>query len=779
MIDIPGYKIIKELGRGGMATVYLALQESVEHEIALKIMSPQLMSDPSFGERFLREARIISRLSHPNIVAIYDVGVYREHHYISMEYHTGGELKDYIHQHTVTEQEACQITKEIAMALGYAHQKGYVHRDVKPANILFKADHSVVLTDFGIAKATNSATQMTAAGVVIGSPNYMSPEQALGQKIDSRSDLYSLGIVFYELLLGNVPFQADSAVAIGIQHISAPIPFLPTQYMHYQPLINHLLAKDPRSRIQTADEIIQQLDHCLLELQQPHHPQQIINREPTLPFGIDTTPTAMILDEEKRDSTQQDDATPTIQDATPTQVDTAISSPQESKLEAYRELEDIAISRTSPRKGLLIALFITVIGVGTSLFLLSRFYPVSNIIGNIPQPLQQQVQTVSNSLFDKTTSNTMVTTSNSTAPAINDNKKISPNTPSVNPKVMALETVIASLFHRLQEEDPDNQKKTLASIEQQYRLLQALDKKAAQAVIPSLLPYYKTQLTLLLDKQAFTSAQQRLTKWQQLYPENTAIAALQQQLTDAEQIFKQQQTAKVQAEQEKKQTLLNLAREKEIQQLLDNAETAMQDMRLTTPKNNNAYYFYQEILQLQKDHPKALKGIDLIIEYYIAFAQKAIEKKRFQRAQQHIQRIQHIFPNHPAIARLNTLLHTPSSSNTSEILSTNQTATALQQNKLPRHIQYLVRRFSQLIKQKIYKYWLPPVNISKSLKCTIRVQLTEKGEVISAQTIKSSGNATFDRSAENAIRKASPLPIPENSKAKILFRQFNLIFDPD
>lgn len=249
MIEIRGYRLLRQLGRGGMATVYLALQQSVDREVALKIMSPALLADPNFGERFLREAKIAAKLHHRHVVGIHDVGRDGDYHYMAMEYLGGGPV---LHKDGVPREVsfALRVIREIATALDYAHKKGFVHRDVKPDNILLRDDGSAALTDFGIARALDPAAKMTQTGAVVGTPHYMSPEQARGRSIDGRSDLYSLGIVLYELLVGRVPYQADDSLAVGIMHIQQPIPELPEAIAHLQPLISRMLAKQPEDRFQ-------------------------------------------------------------------------------------------------------------------------------------------------------------------------------------------------------------------------------------------------------------------------------------------------------------------------------------------------------------------------------------------------------------------------------------------------------------------------------------------------------------------------------------------------
>lgn len=253
-LDIAGYRIVRTLGRGGMATVYLALQESVQREVALKVMSKALLGDEQFGERFLREARIAARLRHPNVVQVHDVGVSGEHHYIAMEYLPGGPVMGRIGEPRPVA-FALRVVRQIAGALDYAGAHGIVHRDIKPDNVLLREDGSAVLTDFGIAHASD-ASRMTRTGAIIGTPHYMSPEQARGLPLDGRADLYSLGILLYEMLVGKVPYQAEDSLAVGIMHITAPMPRLPEDLAWLQPVLDGLLAKDPDGRYQSGAQVV-------------------------------------------------------------------------------------------------------------------------------------------------------------------------------------------------------------------------------------------------------------------------------------------------------------------------------------------------------------------------------------------------------------------------------------------------------------------------------------------------------------------------------------------
>lgn len=259
MIQIPGYLIKREIGAGGMATVYLAVQTSLEREVALKVMNPAMVSDATFSRRFMQEARTLASLAHPNIVAVYDVGITDEKlHYFSMQHLPHG---DFLHRirDGVSEREVLRVIAGVARALGYAHQRGFVHRDVAPGNVLFDVNGNPVLTDFGIARAVSKTSRITNAGVSVGTSHYMSPEQARGGDVDGRSDLYSLGAVTFEALTGHAPYEGDDGFAIAYAHVFEPIPRLPPHLAHWQEFIDRAMAKDSAVRFQNADEFLHAL----------------------------------------------------------------------------------------------------------------------------------------------------------------------------------------------------------------------------------------------------------------------------------------------------------------------------------------------------------------------------------------------------------------------------------------------------------------------------------------------------------------------------------------
>ena len=255
------YRILALLGRGGMAEVYRAVDERLDREVALKVLPPEFAWDPERVERFEREVKAAARLSHPNIVTVHEFGQGEGQHFYTMSLMPGGDLKDRIRAHPagMSPDEARRVVAAVAQALDYAHRRGFVHRDVKPENILFDEEGRPQLTDFGIARAMESGTRMTATGMSIGSPHYMSPEQAQGLRVDGRSDLYSLGVVLYEMLTGRLPFEAGNTLAVAYAHVNHPVPELPPALGEWQPVLDRLLAKSPEERYGSAGELAQVL----------------------------------------------------------------------------------------------------------------------------------------------------------------------------------------------------------------------------------------------------------------------------------------------------------------------------------------------------------------------------------------------------------------------------------------------------------------------------------------------------------------------------------------
>lgn len=256
-IKIPGYQIIRKIGEGGMSVVYLAIQESLKREVALKVMRPNILNDAAEVNRFIHEAETIAKLYHPNIVNIYEVGkLDNDGLYFSMPYLKHGDLSTYEYK---SDKKLVSLIQSICDGLDYAHQKGIVHRDIKPENMLFDQFGNVKIADFGIA-LSQGARRWTKDNRIVGSVYYMSPEQARSKKVGARSDIYSVGTILYEILTGHVVFDADDDLALMIAHVNSPIPKLPSNLSHWQFIINKCLAKKPEDRYQSMQDLKQALD---------------------------------------------------------------------------------------------------------------------------------------------------------------------------------------------------------------------------------------------------------------------------------------------------------------------------------------------------------------------------------------------------------------------------------------------------------------------------------------------------------------------------------------
>src|SRR4051794_36945534 len=268
------YELEELVGTGGMSSVYCALDTLLERRVALKVLHPHYGSDDEYVERFRHEARSVAQLSHPNIVTVIDRGQDDGQQYIVFEYIDGESLKELVDRTgPLPCRRAIELALQIADALAFAHQHGLVHRDVKPQNVLLTPDGDAKVTDFGIARSLDVEHGVTQTGTVLGTSNYLSPEQASGKPTTRATDVYSLGVVLFEVLTGDVPFPGDNFVAVAMKHINEPVPDLverrPDAPLRLVAAIERALEKDPARRFQTMDQFARELRRCLAELDEP------------------------------------------------------------------------------------------------------------------------------------------------------------------------------------------------------------------------------------------------------------------------------------------------------------------------------------------------------------------------------------------------------------------------------------------------------------------------------------------------------------------------------
>ena len=265
-VTIRGQRHVRTIAKGAIATVYLAESERVGALVVLKVLSqvPDVSEGRGTFDRFLQEYEVVSKVEHPNVVRIYDLGIADDHAYIAMEYFGAGDLRARMRQ-KVTPTQALVYLRQMASALQAIHGVGVLHRDLKPGNVMLRPNGSLALIDFGLAKQLKLDVEITATGEIFGTPYYMSPEQGHGAEVDERSDIYSLGVIFFEMLMGKKPYLAGTPMAVIYKHSHAPLPPLEDEMTHLEPLVHRLLAKEPRARYQTADELIRAIDELTNE----------------------------------------------------------------------------------------------------------------------------------------------------------------------------------------------------------------------------------------------------------------------------------------------------------------------------------------------------------------------------------------------------------------------------------------------------------------------------------------------------------------------------------
>jgi serine/threonine-protein kinase PpkA len=254
-IRIPGIKVLRLIGEGGTARVYLASRESDDEPLVVKILRPEIVSDKNALARFMEEYSLVERVQSRHVARIHGHGDVEGHAYLVMEFFEGGDLNNRLAGKALPPAEAMRLFRELMFALGDIHEKGILHRDLKPQNLMFRQDGSLAIVDFGIAKHIDGVDR-TNAGEVLGTPRYMSPEQVQGRALDLRTDIYSAGVLLFQMLTGRHLFEGDTAVEVALQHLNKPPPALPEPLQVYQRLLDKLLEKDREGRFRNADEVI-------------------------------------------------------------------------------------------------------------------------------------------------------------------------------------------------------------------------------------------------------------------------------------------------------------------------------------------------------------------------------------------------------------------------------------------------------------------------------------------------------------------------------------------
>ena len=276
------YRVVAPLGQGGMASVYKAFQPAVNRYVALKVLSPYFTSDPQFAQRFRHEAALVAQLQHPHILPVFDFGESEGYAYLAMPFIDAGTLANTLTGRPIPFDVVERVIRQVGDALDYAHSKGIVHRDLKPANVLLDERGNCLLADFGIARISEGATRLTVTGTIMGTPEYMSPEQASGETAGPASDIYSLGIVLYEMVTGRVPFRADTPIAVAIKHVTAALPPPRASNASLTPAVEAVvlkaLARAPADRFSSAADMSASLTAALAAARDMQSQETILER---------------------------------------------------------------------------------------------------------------------------------------------------------------------------------------------------------------------------------------------------------------------------------------------------------------------------------------------------------------------------------------------------------------------------------------------------------------------------------------------------------------------
>jgi len=587
-ITIPGYKIEHLIAEGGTASVYLAIQESLQRHVAIKLL--RKFDNSEQLTRFLNEGQIVASLNHRNVINIHDIGVTDDGRpYISMEYLEGGDLDARIPK-KVDLEDALQWLEAIGNCLDFVHRKGIIHRDIKPGNILFHKDGTPILTDFGTAKQQESDARLTMDGRAFGSPYYISPEQAASKELDRRTDIYSLGIVLYEMLTGNKPYKGDSHIETIVAHMSDPLPDLPPELHRYHTLIKKMIAKSPDDRFTSAAEMVR-------FVQQLRKPVKKARRMTWIPMGA-----------------------------------AAIAAEMVRFVQQLRK----PVKNTRRMTWVSTGAVAIILGIGGTVFIWQSIISDRNehpatagmtisegaVTESSPDIIETPAQEPGNLVRE--TAATPVHNEHQTPPGMTTSEGAIPESsphivemPSAEPSDLVKETAVPSNNN---EQNIEKLLSQAATAVKEYRLkipknnnaydyyqqvleLQPQHEKALDG-ITSIADAYADLAERKFDQYEYKAAKKYVQRGLTIQPDNTR--------------------------------LLGLQKKENIGRILAQAVTALKEYRLTKPKNNNAYDYYQQVLELQPRHEKALDGITSIADAYADLAERKLDKFEYKAAKEYV-----------------------------------------------------------------------------------------------------------------------------------------------
>jgi len=650
-ITIPGYKIERLIAEGGTASIYLAVQESLGRYVAIKLL--RKIDNPTQLSRFLNEGRIIALLNHRNVINIHDIGVTEDGRpYISMEYLEGGDLDARI-RNKVDPEDALQWLEAIGNCLDFVHRKGIIHRDIKPGNILFHKDGTLILSDFGTAKEEESDARLTLEGLAFGSPYYISPEQAASKVLDGRTDIYSLGVVLYEMLTGNKPYKGDSHIETIVAHLSEPLPDLPLELYRYHTLIRKMIAKSPDDRFSSAAEMLR----FVQQLRTPAKHARLLTWAPTGAAAI--TAKTVRLAQQLR-----------IAVKSARRMNWVPTGAAAIAAETVRFVQRLRMPVKHARRMAWIPTGAAAIAAETARFVQKLRIPVKHarrmtwtptgavaiILGIGGTVLIWQ------SITSDRTEHRPPPGMTISEGAVTENFPDTPETPAQEPEHLVTETAAAP-DHNEHQPPPGitASGETLTDLSPVVVEMPSAEPSDLASETPVPTSSNKQRIEKLLSQASTALKEYRLTtpknnnaydyyqRILELHPRHKKALEGINRIADAYADLAERKLARFDyggareyvqrglAIQPENTRLLGLQKSATIGKLLAQAATALKEYRLTKPKNNNAYNYYQQVLELHPRHEKALEGITRIANAYADLAERKLDRFEYAAAKEYVQ----------------------------------------------------------------------------------------------------------------------------------------------